>query len=136
MVGIIQKRIAVVRHVQTVAKQFAERKLASQVNPVLHLIFQPHTERNVRTGKSLPAARRNRHTQSHKNIGSETPCVRIRKFITVRKEVELHLSAQFDQAPAERTLRMIRKTFCCPSVVPETCPHIRLVFTAHLKLGL
>lgn len=105
MVGIIQKRIAVVRHVQTVAKQFAERKLASQVNPVLHLIFQPHTERNVRTGKSLPAARRNRHTQSHKNIGSETPCVRIRKFITVRKEVELHLSAQFDQAPAERTLR-------------------------------
>ena len=42
MVGIIQKRIAVVRHVQTVAKQFAERKLASQVNPVLDLLLHAY----------------------------------------------------------------------------------------------
>ena len=78
MVRINQKRIAFVRNIEFFSEQFTERELASQVNPVLHLIFQPHTERNVRTGKSLPAARRNRHTQSHKNIGSETPCVRIR----------------------------------------------------------
>ncbi len=32
-------------------------------------------QQNVRTGKSLPATRRYRHPQSHKNIGSETSCV-------------------------------------------------------------
>lgn len=54
MVGIIQKRIAVVRHVQTVAKQFAERELASQVNPILNLVFQTHTERDIRPAKVFP----------------------------------------------------------------------------------
>ena len=57
MIRIIQCCVISIRNIEVVSEQFAERKLATQVNPVLYLVFQTYPQWNVRPEKGfIPGA--------------------------------------------------------------------------------